>query len=328
MSGWGIMGREEEREGSFRGSSVRAALQSLHAAWGEDALVIDVEREGPQYVVRAARGAANRVAPAVSGASTWALREAGFSASFARTIVADHGEDLQGRALQEAVESRIRVHARRGCGPAGSARGRRLLVFTGPTGVGKTTTLAKLAGRLARETGVQPALITLDTFRVGAVDQLRAYADVMRLPFAVLQEGGDLKSLLERFDSRQVVMIDTAGRSQNDLRRLSELRGSLEGARALEVFLCLSATTMPHVALEILERFRCLGPKAAILTKIDENPTFGHLLEASLAAELPIAYTTNGQEVPRDLQVATAPDLARRVLARGTEVGRGLEVLA
>ncbi len=319
-SGSGHARAKHGEEGCFRGASVQRALQALRSAWGDDALVLDVTRNGDQYVVHAERsqpGSLHDPSPSGRAHATWMLREAGFPGSFVSDVMRRWtSRSPSPFEVTRILEQMIPIYPRRGCVEAGTARGRRFLLFMGPTGVGKTTTLAKLAGRLVQEAQVRPGLITLDTYRVAAVDQLRAYADMMRLPMAVASDRAEFRTALDRQKRCPVVLIDTAGRGQNDLERLGHLDELLSEHDQLEVFLCLSSTTAPSVLDDIMERFGSLKPDACVLTKLDENRAFGHLLAAAIEARMPVAYVTAGQEVPRDLEAANARGLIAQVLPK------------
>lgn len=318
----------EDARVTFRGATVREALTALRAHLGEEALVLAVDREGDEFVVTASHGSQpDDVAPrpVADSANVDRLRRAGFSMAYARDVSRTGGshDEVTQRLVQD-----VAVYPRRGCRD-GDASGRRVFVFAGPTGVGKTTTLAKLAGRLVHDAGVEPVLITLDTYRVAAVEQLRAYADLLGLPFRVARDADALQRALDDTARHPVCLIDTAGRSPLDAARVNELAAWLHDGDQVERFLCLSATTAPALVRDIVARFSALDPDACIFTKLDENPCFGALLETAHEHGLRIAYVTDGQEVPDDLHVADARDLVTRVLAGERVFERSrMEVLA
>ncbi|MEQ8765117.1 MAG: hypothetical protein RL885_14385 [Planctomycetota bacterium] len=191
-----------------------------------------------------------------------------------------------------------------------AGNGPRILSLVGPTGVGKTTTLAKLAGRYSLAGGKGLALVTIDTYRVAAADQLRAYADMLRVPCRVAFTPEDLRRILSELSSSRLILIDTTGRSPLDEARVGQLAGFLADQRAIEHYLCLSATTAPAVLLESARRFQTLPLAGTIITKIDEALHFGPLLDLAQRTKLPFAFLTNGQEVPEDIEDAKSEQIA------------------
>ncbi|MEZ5967254.1 MAG: hypothetical protein R3F56_25685 [Planctomycetota bacterium] len=189
----------------------------------------------------------------------------------------------------------------------------RVLALLGPTGVGKTTTLAKLAARAQRERGQSVAILTADTYRVAAVEQLRAYADMLQVPFEVAFTPLDLKRALQRFAHVDRVFLDTSGRSPFDQEALAQARGTLEGARAAGL-LCLPAGLRRVDADATIAAFEPLGVDAVALTKWDETRVPGEVLSRCIEDGLPIACITVGQEVPADLLDADAGALAASAL--------------
>lgn len=183
---------------------------------------------------------------------------------------------------------------------------RRIVSLVGPTGVGKTTTLAKLGAhfRFTEETSV--GFITLDTYRIGAVDQLRRYAEILRVPLEVASPGESVETAVERLGDVEVILIDTAGRSQKDADRIHELRQLLGGMGELEVHLCLALSAAPEAILHAAENFKVVGYSRLILTKIDESYRRGVLLDLFRREPTAVSYLTVGQEVPDDFHPATS----------------------
>jgi len=198
-----------------------------------------------------------------------------------------------------------------------SGRGARVIALIGPTGVGKTTTIAKLAANLKLRERRRVALVTIDSYRIAAVDQLRTYADIIDVPLKVTLTPAELhKAVGELKTQADVVLVDTAGRSQNDRLRLGQLRGFIAAAEADEVHLTLSATASQGCTSSTLERFAPLGPNRLVVTKLDEATTFGMILNiASVGAA--ISYATTGQDVPDDIEPADAQRLADRIVGGG-----------
>ena len=199
---------------------------------------------------------------------------------------------------------------------------RRLLVV-GPTGVGKTTTIAKLAGDLVRRQNRRVALITIDTYRVGAQDQLRAYADLLDIPLEVADTPARLGEHLRRFEDYDHVLIDTAGRSPADSTRVLELKGFCRAAPGIQVMLAAAANAGRAEFAAVVERFSVLPIVHTVITKLDECAAPGRLYGCLRRHRLPVAFYTTGQEVPKDIMAADASWLAERVVGDGPGDGAG-----
>lgn len=190
----------------------------------------------------------------------------------------------------------------------------RVCALVGPTGVGKTTTIAKLAANFRLRENRRVALITVDTYRIAAVEQLRTYADIIELPMHVVSTPREMRDAVKDFTGFDLILIDTAGRSPKDEIKIRELRTLLNEAHADEIHLVLSSVASAKTLLQTLEQFRTVGPTALVLTKLDEAPSFGGLLPILRSSGLPVSYLTNGQNVPDDIEVAQPSRLARLVL--------------
>lgn len=205
--------------------------------------------------------------------------------------------------LQKKVRERLRT--------APLPENARILCFVGPTGVGKTTTLAKLAARFALYQHKRVGLVTIDTYRIGAVDQLRTYADITGLPIEVVMAQKDMPRALERLADREIILVDTAGRNAKNSLHVSELASFLAVLPDPETFLVLSATTKTRDLKIIIDNFRRTNFKRLIFTKLDETDNYGALLNVSCYTNLPLTYVTTGQNVPDDLEPANAEKLAK-----------------
>jgi flagellar biosynthesis protein FlhF len=188
------------------------------------------------------------------------------------------------------------------------------VALVGPTGVGKTTTIAKLAANYRLREKRRVGLITVDTYRVAAVEQLRTYADIIDLPMEVVSTPREMREAVARMSHLDLVLMDTAGRSPRDEVRIQELKSMLAEAQADEVHLVLSSTAGAKSLSAAAERFADVGTTALLLTKLDEATSLGHLLTLLRACRLPVSYLTDGQNVPDDIQVAERRELANALL--------------
>ncbi|NLM40793.1 MAG: flagellar biosynthesis protein FlhF [Firmicutes bacterium] len=189
----------------------------------------------------------------------------------------------------------------------------KVVVLIGPTGVGKTTTIAKLAANFSLVAGRKVGLITVDTYRIAAVEQLKTYAEIIGLPLHVAYSPKELKEGIAKLKDRDLILIDTAGRSQNNHIQIAELRNFFEGVEA-EMHLVISATTKPRDVDEIISVFGQLPIDRVIITKLDETSVYGVLLHTCERAQVPIAFVTTGQGVPEDIEVADGERIAQLIL--------------
>lgn len=199
----------------------------------------------------------------------------------------------------------------------------RLRALVGPTGVGKTTTLAKLAANFSLYRHQQVGLITLDTYRIGAVEQLRTYAEIMGLPLEVAMTPQELKGAVNKLAHCDVIFIDTAGRPPDNKAQLAEIAGFLAAVRPLEVYLVLSGTTRSKDLLRAVEGYRHLDFNYFIFTKLDETTCPGVIARVVQVTGVPVAYITTGQNVPDDLEEADPYTLAQLIWKAVTANGSG-----
>ena len=190
----------------------------------------------------------------------------------------------------------------------------KIVALIGPTGVGKTTTLAKIAARFVLEKGVDAALITADTYRISAVEQLKTYSDIIGLPLEIVYSPAELKSAIYKFRSKDLILIDTAGRSQHNPYQMKELVDFLSVQPDIEPHLVMSATTKSKDAAEILEKFSICRPANVIFTKTDETSSLGLILNLLFQNETAVSFFTNGQSVPDDILPADEEALAALLL--------------
>jgi len=202
---------------------------------------------------------------------------------------------------------------------AGSEEGPRVIALVGPTGVGKTTTIAKLAAHYKLEKKRRVGLITIDTYRIAAVDQLRTYAQIIGVPLEVVSNEQAMRDAIRDASDCDVVLIDTAGRSQRDDPRLSQLASMLEAASPHEVHLVLSSTATQPVLLDVAERFGRLPINHVLFTKLDEAVSFGVLVNVARKVGRRLSYLTTGQEVPHQIEPGSAQRLASLVMGESCD---------
>lgn len=256
------------------------------------------------------------------------LVEQDLDPELAARIVADAARQLESATLPSAESVRAAVLERLVAAmPADKAdpfemlpgkHGPRRIAFVGPTGVGKTTTLAKIAAQLKLKRGLRVGIVAADTYRIAAVDQLRTYAEILGLPVEIASSPRDAARACESLSEVDVVLIDTAGRSQNDHMKLSELKAFLASADPDETHLVLSATAGPRALAREAEAFGAAGIDRIVVTKLDEAATFGALVGLVARLGKGVSFLTHGQEVPDHIEFGRSRRLASLVL--GSEV--------
>lgn len=189
-----------------------------------------------------------------------------------------------------------------------------VVALVGPTGVGKTTTIAKLAANFRLRENRKVGLITIDTYRIAAVEQLRTYAEIIDVPLEVVTSPAQLERALARMADRDYIFIDTAGRSQKDAAKLDELASFFALRRPDEVHLVLSGSCGEAVLLSTIEAFSDIGIDRIIFTKLDEAIGFGVMLACLDKTEARLSYVTTGQDVPDDIRVGEGGALARLIV--------------
>jgi flagellar biosynthesis protein FlhF len=192
----------------------------------------------------------------------------------------------------------------------------------GTTGVGKTTTIAKLAAEAMTQSGARVALVTIDTYRIAAVEQLKVYGEIMGIPVEVVLNPEQLQDAFRRHRDKDLILIDTAGRSPRDQARIDELNQFLGEGSGVENCLVLAAPTEERLQQKTLESFSPIPLSRLIFTKLDETDRCGTLINIPLRSNLPLAYLTNGQQVPEDLLRAEPKLVAELVMGVITEARR------
>jgi len=222
----------------------------------------------------------------------------------AKQVIQMGGDYAQ--ALYKILEKRIRIAE-----PVG-ASGAHVIIFVGPTGAGKTTTIAKLAARCALEESKDVALVTLDTFRIGAIDQLQRYAQLIGIPLQVVASREGFEQALRAFSRQELIFVDTAGRSPKETNQFLEYAQLLkQQERQVEMHLTLPATMSLSNLRATIEHFKKYGVDRICVTKIDEIVDYSAILSLTLMSDAPVSYCTFGQKVPEDIEIASKNKLAK-----------------
>lgn len=212
------------------------------------------------------------------------------------------------REILNAISRRISVS-----GPLACELRQARVVLVGPTGVGKTTTAAKLAAQYSLVHKKKVAMITLDTYRIAAVEQLATYSRILNIPLEAALCPEDVDALIRKHQDKDLIVIDTVGRSQRNREHLAELAKFIRAAVPTEVHLVVSASSSQTVQKESIESFSALSANRLILSKLDECPQAGCILSLAANSLLPFSYITYGQEVPDDIALAEKDRLAKLV---------------
>jgi flagellar biosynthesis protein FlhF len=200
--------------------------------------------------------------------------------------------------------------------------GPKLVIFLGPTGVGKTTTIAKISGSFAVDGKKRIALLTADTFRIAAAEQLKTYANILEVPFRVIYTEEDFKAAIHDFKQFDYIFLDTAGHSDQNIEQIEKMRKMIESVDDLaerQVFLVLSATTKYKDLLRISDNYKQISDYQLIFTKLDETTCFGNMLNIKLHTDTSIAYVTYGQNVPDDIEVFNPQKTVKQLLGGKTQ---------
>ncbi len=193
----------------------------------------------------------------------------------------------------------------------------KILFFVGPTGVGKTTTIAKVASKLKVEQGKKVAFLTADTYRIAAAEQLRTYANILDTPLNIIYSPEELNQAVEKLEDFDVILVDTAGFSHKNVEQKEDIRRLIKSVDVKydsEVYLVLSATTKYKDLIEISDVYKEISNYKIIFTKLDETTTYGSILNIKLYSNAEVSYITNGQNVPDDIEVFNSQKIVKRLL--------------
>lgn len=191
---------------------------------------------------------------------------------------------------------------------------RKKVALLGPTGVGKTTTMAKLAAYYTLGRKLNVALITADTYRIAAVEQLKTYSEIIGVPLFVVFTPKELEDTMKKNQHRDLILLDTAGRSHRNLPQMAELKAFLEVFKPDESYLVMSLTTADRDAQELADAYQTIGYDRLLFTKLDESSCRGLLLNVVARARRPLSYITTGQNVPDDIEVANPAKITKLIL--------------
>ncbi|HZO89470.1 MAG TPA: flagellar biosynthesis protein FlhF [Chthonomonadaceae bacterium] len=293
------------------------------------------QREGQERTVTAVVSA---VAPAVSAATSRTslldaeeIAEARFPELYQRLVEAGVSEALASdlldslpdfsawspQAQQPMAESALRdliAHRVASAGPIALTPGQlKAVALIGPTGVGKTTTIAKLAAHFSLVERKRVALLTVDTYRIAAVEQLKTYSQIIDIPISVAYSQAEVLPAVAQYADHDLLLIDTAGRSQRNMMQVGELKTLLEAVNC-ETHLVLSAPVKERDMLDAAQRFSAARVDRLLFSKLDETSTYGTLLNVADRTGIPLSYLTTGQKVPEDIEIADGSKLASLLL--------------
>ncbi len=333
---------------SLRGVAANQAASLAHAVSGNHAYALNTQPSSEFLELQRELGGMRRMLQEQLAGMAWndlrrnrpqryavlkTLTDLGLDAPLAREIadqLPDATTDERARFLPLGLLARRIPVARHDAVLEGG-----VIALVGPTGVGKTTTIAKLAARYAEAHGLRDiALVAMDHYRIGAAEQLYTYGRLLGVPVYTVTPQQSLRETLAKLSDRKLVLIDTVGMSPRDGALEAQVQMLAEASPRLKAFLTIAATSQSGDQDEVVRRFGGAGPGSRIagcvISKLDETTRIGGALSAAIRHQLPIAYVTDGQRVPEDLQVARADQLVIRAqqLARATPMDIDEETMA
>ncbi|MCT4663110.1 MAG: flagellar biosynthesis protein FlhF [Tissierellales bacterium] len=196
----------------------------------------------------------------------------------------------------------------------------KIVIFVGPTGVGKTTTLAKIAAQYALVNKEKIGLITADTYRIAAVEQLKTYSEILGIPLKIIYDGSEIVEAVQDYYDKELILVDTAGRSHKNNDKVKELKEMLGQVKDPEIFLVLSSTTNKNTIDGIIETYKFINDYKLIFTKLDESDNYGIVMSTCYEKANPLSYITTGQSVPEDIKLANIDEIAKSLLGENKDV--------
>ncbi len=188
------------------------------------------------------------------------------------------------------------------------------IFFVGPTGVGKTTTLAKIAANFVLKNKYDIGLITSDTYRIAAVEQLKTYSDILQLPLKIAYNKKEMIDAIDYFSSKDIILVDTAGRNHNDIEQLQELKDILYTTKSKEIYLLVNANIGCRALKTLIEKYAFLEDYRIIITKVDEAESYGNILNIKYITNKQLSYFTIGQNVPDDIETINVENIAEKLI--------------
>ncbi len=218
------------------------------------------------------------------------------------------------KTLKELIKSKIVTN-----GPIKKSGRKKIIMFIGPTGVGKTTTMAKLGALFSLRESHSVAFISIDNYRIAATEQLKKYAEIMKIPIHVVSDQKMFREVVER-ERSEIIMVDTSGRSHKNDLKISEIKSFADAVDCdFERILCVSATTKKADLSSVFKSFDKLNFTSVIVTKVDETGFIGSVVDIADKYKKPISYFTNGQEVPDDIAIADPDRIAEMILGSASQ---------
>ncbi len=203
--------------------------------------------------------------------------------------------------------------------PISFGKEQKIYFFIGPTGVGKTTTLAKIASNLVLNERVDIGLITSDTYRIAAVEQLRIYSNILQLPLEIAYNKDETIKAINKFKNKDIILIDTSGRNHNDLKQIQELNSILDSSDNKESFLLISANLDFNLLENLINKYEFLEDFNLIITKIDESKNYGSFLNVKYLTQQKLSYYTVGQNVPDDIRLVNIEEMVDSLLEENND---------
>jgi len=218
------------------------------------------------------------------------------------------------KAIQNAIKILIKEYLGTASTLEENKKKQSKIIFVGPTGVGKTTTLAKLAAKASVGMGKSVGLITADTYRIAAVEQLKTYSEILNIPIKVIYEPKEVVEAIENYKDKDIILIDTAGRNHKVEEQLQDVRELISYVEEPDVFLVVSALTAYKDIVSITRSYQFLDQYKLLFTKLDEATTLGSILNMRTLTGKPLSYFTTGQSVPDDIEIADAEKIANIIV--------------